>query len=192
MFELKEIYRDFTRYDADLTVLRWGTVNVNPPQDGQGARLDHDARSEFLSEDFFSAKSNADLSEMMQLIIAEQQKRAIEGSEPDALLEQGFKDGFKPNGLPHDPWIVDGVLICPGAVNERGSTSHDCGFVAFDDHWCWEHPDVLLDDVRYIDGPKHRQRSVSLIPVHEGLEFDLVISSIGRSTKCDPPRRSEL
>ncbi len=132
--------------------------------------------AEFLSEDFFSAKSNADLSAMMQLIIAEQQKRAIEGSEPDALLEQGFKDGFKPNGLPHDPWIVDGVLICPGAVNERGSTSHDCGFVAFDDHWCWEHPDVLLDDVRYIDGPKHRQRSVSLIPVYEGLECDLVIS----------------
>ena len=57
--------------------------------------------AEFLSEDFFSAKSNADLSAMMQLIIAEQQKRAIEGSEPDALLEQGFKDGFKPNGLPH-------------------------------------------------------------------------------------------
>jgi hypothetical protein len=46
MFELKETYRDFTRYDADLTVLRWGTVNVRSlRQDGQGARLDHDARS---------------------------------------------------------------------------------------------------------------------------------------------------
>ena len=50
------------------------------------------------------------------------------------------------------------------------------GFVAFDEHWCWEHPDIVLDDVRYIDGPKRRQRSVSLVPVFEGLEFDLVIS----------------
>ena len=131
---------------------------------------------EFLSDDFFSSKSDKDLSAMMHLIIGEQQKRALEGSEPDALLEQGFKDGFKPNGLPHDPWIVDGILICPGAVNDRSATAHDCGFVAFDEHWCWEHPDIVLDDVRYIDGPKRRQRSVSLVPVFEGLEFDLVIS----------------
>ena len=81
---------------------------------------------EFLSDDFFSSKSDKDLSAMMHLIIGEQQKRALEGSEPDALLEQGFKDGFKPNGLPHDPWIVDGILICPGAVNDRSATSHDC------------------------------------------------------------------
>jgi hypothetical protein len=131
---------------------------------------------EFLSDEFFSSKSDKDLAAMMHLIIGEQQKRALEGAEPDALLEQGFKDGFKPNGLPHDPWIVEGILICPGAVNDRSTTSHDCGFVAFDEHWCWEHPDVLLDDIRYIDGPKRRQRSVSLIPVFEGLEFDLVIS----------------
>ena len=102
----------------------------------------------FLSAGFFSSRSDADLSTMMQLIIGEQQKRALEGSEPDALLEQGFKDGFKPNGLPNDPWSVDGILICPGAVNDRSANSHDCGFVAFDDHWCWEHPDVLIDDVR--------------------------------------------
>ena len=132
--------------------------------------------TEFLSDAFFASKSDADLSAMMRLIIDEQQKRALEGSEPDALIEQGFKQGFKPNGLPHDPWIVGGILICPGAVNDRSANSHDCGFVAFYEHWCWEHPDVLLDDVRYIDGPKRRQRSVSLIPVFEGLEFDLVIS----------------
>ena len=131
---------------------------------------------EFLSDAFFSSKSDKDLAAMMHLIIGEQQKRALEGSEPDALLEQGFKDGFKPNGLPHDPWIVDGILICPGAVNDRSPTSPDCGFVAFADHWCWEHTDIFLDDVRYIDGPKRRQRSVSLVPVFEGLEFDLVIS----------------
>ena len=132
--------------------------------------------AEFLSDDFLSSKSDADLAAIMQLIVSEQQKRALEGSDPDALLEQGFKNGFRPNGLPYDPWIVDGILICPGAVNDRSSTSHDCGFVAFDEHWCWEHPDILLDDIRYIDGPKRRQRSVSLIPVFEGLEFDLVIS----------------
>ena len=46
MFELKDIYRDFTRYYADQTVLRWGTVNFRYlRQDGQGAELDHDARS---------------------------------------------------------------------------------------------------------------------------------------------------
>jgi hypothetical protein len=66
---------------------------------------------------------------------------------------------------------------CVWSPRGAGSnTSHDCGFVAFEASWCWEHPDLLLDDVRYVEGPKRKQRSVSLIPVYEGLEFDLVVS----------------
>jgi hypothetical protein len=120
--------------------------------------------------------SAAELSALAASVAAEQQSRAIEAAEPEALCELGFSQGFTAEGLPRDPFIVGGVLVCPGARVDRSGTSHDCGFVSVGEKWVWEADDLIADDVRHLPGPKPRMRSVSLLAAYDGLELDLVIS----------------
>jgi hypothetical protein len=123
-----------------------------------------------------SALSDGELSALAACVAAEQQMRAIAGADPDALVELGFAEGFKSDGLPRDPWLVAGVLICPGARNDRSATSHDCGFVTVGDVWVWEADERITDVIRQVPGPRHRMRSVTLLAAFDGLAVDLVVS----------------
>lgn len=125
-----------------------------------------------------AALSDAQLSGLGAQVAAEQQSRAVAEADPEALTELGFAEGFKSNGLPIDPWMVNGVLVCPGSKIDKSATSHDCAFANVGGDWIWECGDLLLDTVRYVPGPKTQMRSVSLVAAYEGLAVDLVASKL--------------
>jgi len=110
----------------------------------------------------------------LTILAAEQVRRAVAAADPSALVEDGFRRGFDSKGLPHDPWLQAGVLVCPGAKIDRSVMSHVCGFVRIGNHWVWEHPEIIEDSVRHLPGPTSRMQSVSLVPVADGTAVDLI------------------
>ncbi|RJL23942.1 hypothetical protein [Bailinhaonella thermotolerans] len=127
------------------------------------------------------AWSDAQLREVAELVRAEQVRRAVLSADPEALCEAAFADAFTHRGIAGQPYLAGGILVCPGSIRRRSATSHDCVFAHVDDHWCWEHPDVLLDEVRKLpDKGKEHQRSVTLIPVADGQKVDVIA---GRMTQ---------
>lgn len=120
--------------------------------------------------------SGAELVDLSVLLADEQRRRAVEAGDPDALTELGFQEGFTSSGLPRDPWVVDGLVICAGARIDRSGTSHDCGFVHVGEQWIWEASELVLDTIRNVAGPRPVMRSVSILAPAEGCELDLVVS----------------
>jgi hypothetical protein len=114
------------------------------------------------------------LARAIAVLRAEQQRRSVERADPDALVEEGFTAGFLANGMPQDPWLRSGVLVCPGAKIDRSVMNHRCAFVRIGEKWVWEHADRLEDTVRYLPGAQNRMQSVTLVPVGEGEAVDLV------------------
>jgi len=114
------------------------------------------------------------LSRALTVLLAEQRRRAVERCEPNALVEEAFASGFLPSGMPRDPWVRAGVLVCPGAKLDRSAMSHKCAFVRVDSCWVWEHDDLLEDVVRHLPGAQSRMQSVSLVPVGEQAAVDLI------------------
>lgn len=108
---------------------------------------------------------------------AEQQRRALENGDPEAIAEEAFAGaGFDMRSHPVTPYLTQGMLVCPGMKTERSRTSHDCIFVSVDDRWSWEHPDAMFDDVRQQPGTKIVRRAVTVLPAFEGMTFDVVTS----------------
>jgi hypothetical protein len=105
---------------------------------------------------------------------AEQQRRSIERCDPVAIIETGFTTGFTTTGMPKDPWLLGGILVCPGAKLDRSVMSHRCSFARIDTAWVWEHPDLLEDVVRHLPGPQSRMQSVSLVPVGDATAIDII------------------
>jgi hypothetical protein len=107
--------------------------------------------------------------------LEEQRRRAAAQGGLEELCEQGFIDGFDQRGHARPPVVVGDVLFCYGSIVERSAMSHECVFVRVEDAWVWEYEDVLRDEVRKRpERGREHQRSVSLVPALEGLEFDLV------------------
>lgn len=125
-----------------------------------------------------SSLSDLELVAVASAVAAEQHRRALEAADIDAIVKQAFVDGFTAQGLPRDPWLQSGLLICPGARVDKSATSHECGFVSIGDTWVWESPDKVLDSVRHLPGPRPVMRSVSVCTPWEGMELDLVISKM--------------
>jgi hypothetical protein len=115
---------------------------------------------------------------LAQEVTAEQHRRALEACDPEALVREGFSEGFTTAGMPRDPWIYNGILVCCGAKNDRSATSHECAFVSIGEKWVWECQERFYDEVRNVPGPKPIMRSVTLCAVHEGMEVDLVTSQL--------------
>lgn len=116
-----------------------------------------------------------ELADLINRLLQEQQERAVEAADPEALTTDAFNQMFQRKGDAIEPEIVAGILVCAGSLRHLSSTSHECSFVHIDEHWCWEHPDALSDDVRKIpnNGREH-QRSVTLVPITEGSQVDFV------------------
>jgi hypothetical protein len=129
-----------------------------------------------VDDGFVQALDDHALSQLAQMVAAEQQQRALAAADLDALVEYGFAERFASNGMPLDPEIVSGMVVCAGAKNDRSNLSHDCAFVHLGDDWVWDSPETAADVVRYVAGPKTRMRSVSLVPARDGMELDLVAS----------------
>jgi hypothetical protein len=122
--------------------------------------------------------SDLELLGVATAVAEEQHRRALEGADIEAIVKQAFVDGFTSQGLPRDPWLQGGLLVCPGARVDKSATSHECGFVVIGDSWVWESPDKVFDSVRHLPGPKPIMRSVSICTPWEGMELDLVLSKM--------------
>lgn len=117
---------------------------------------------------------DADLVRALLMLTLEQRRRAVAAADVGALVEEGFRVGFRSDGLPADPWMVSGMLLCAGGKVERSALSHRCAFVRVGSAWVWESDEKVEDVIRYVPGRTHQMRSVSLVPAFEGLALDLV------------------
>lgn len=128
--------------------------------------------------------SDDELADVIALAMHEQMRRAVDACDPDALVELGFAEGFKSDGMPVEPWLAGGIVVCPGAKIDKSASSHQCAFVAVGDDWVWEYEDRLADVIRHLPGVGSRQKmqSVSLVVAHEGLELDFVVSKMSAGT----------
>jgi hypothetical protein len=124
-----------------------------------------------------TALTDLELAAVSTAVVQEQHRRALEAADIEAIVKQAFEDGFAPStGLPRDPWLHGGLLICPGSRIDKSATSHECGFVSIGERWVWESEDKVHDVVRNLPGPRPVMRSVSIVAPWEGMEVDLVIS----------------
>lgn len=124
-----------------------------------------------------AALTDIELSEILLQLRAEQQDRAIKACDPDALVELGFREGFRADGLPRDPWIVNGILVCPGARLDKSASSHDCGFARVNDKWVWEADGKIEDVVRNTMNRRAQMRSVTLVAIDDTTVVDLVYAT---------------
>jgi hypothetical protein len=123
----------------------------------------------------YESCTDAELVEIIQGAHTEQRRRAAERGDFEALCERGFTEGFDQKGLARVPILRDGLLICYGSIMEKSTMSHDCTFVHIGEHWVWEHPETLHDEVRKKpERGREHQRSVSIVAGLEGMEFDLI------------------
>ena len=120
--------------------------------------------------------SDGDLSAAADVIAVEQRRRAVEGGDLDALAELGFAQGFDSRGATKAPWMVNGILVCPGIKSDTGRLSHRCTFVSVGGTWVWEHADTVADVIKHVAGRQVEQRSITLVAAYDGLEYDVVSS----------------
>lgn len=127
---------------------------------------------------------------LLSALQEEQQRRAVEDADPEALIKQAFGRMFTSKGSALEPEIVSGVLVCPGSLRNQSQTTHECTFVHVNEYWCFEHPDQLGDEVRKLpaQGREH-QRSVTVIPVSEGDAIDMVTC---KATQRDGHRAKQV
>lgn len=105
--------------------------------------------------------------------------RARERGDLDALMEVGFEEGFTSSGHAKAPWVVSGVIICPGSGVEKSASKHECSYVNVDGSWVWESPEMLLHEIRRIPaGARSHQRTISLLDARDGLGFDVLRSKM--------------
>lgn len=129
---------------------------------------------DLLDHDGLQEASDGDLSDALTAITAEITSRALARADAPALIEDGFARGFNRDGMPEDPWLVAGILVCPGAKVEASAMRHKCAFVRIDEQWVWEADGRLEDTVRHLPGPHPVMRSVTLVAVPPGTSVDLV------------------
>ncbi len=125
-----------------------------------------------------SSWSDLELTAVAAAIMDEQHRRALEAADIDAIVKQAFEDGFTSAGMPRDPWMQGGLLVCCGSKIDKSATSHECAFVAIAERWVWESEAKVLDVVKHLPGPKPIMRSVSVCAPWEGMELDLVVSKM--------------
>lgn len=140
---------------------------------GMGASESRSHDAVYLDD--LARHDDAELARALEAIRSELTARALARADVDALVADGFARGFASSaGLPVDPWLVDGLLVCAGAKVERSSMRHTCAFVRVDDAWVWDSPTLVTDVVRHLPGPRPVMRSISIVAAPEGTAVDLV------------------
>jgi len=129
-----------------------------------------------LDDAAIAAATDEQIHATMSALAGALHDRALAGGDLDAILEQGFLDGFTAKGVPVMPWIQDGILVCPGYHKARSAKSHDCSFVSLDGTWVWAAPNKLVDAMRDVPGAKAHKCSITLVVPQEGMQVDAVTS----------------
>jgi hypothetical protein len=129
-------------------------------------------------EEIISSLSRANSSQMrnVQGFLSDTQRSlAVAQGDEDALIEEGFAEGFDAKGNARQPWIIGEVLVCPGSIVAKSATSHECFFVKIEDEWVWQSPEKFADVIRHFgESPRQHQRSVTLVAALEGMALDYV------------------
>lgn len=118
------------------------------------------------------------LAGVLDAVQRESSRRALERCDPGSLIAQGFDTGFSQKGLPKDPYIRSGIIVCLGGKVDRSAMSHECAFIRVNSAWVWESPDKFEDVIRHLPGPRSAMRSVSLVTAREGMALDLVSAKL--------------
>lgn len=118
--------------------------------------------------------SSADLEKVVLAVRSELASRLLAEGDLEAVTDEAFGSMFASDGLPSDPKVASGMLVCAGGKVDRSAMSHRCRFVRVAGGWVWEHPEVLSDTVRHVQGPRRSMRSVTLVPASSGDEVDVV------------------
>ncbi len=134
-----------------------------------------------LSDGAIADLTDQELTELAQAVAEEFTARALAAGDPAALADAAFSVGWDAKGVPRDPWVLDGVLYCPGGKQHSSKTAHRCKFATVEGEWVWQLGDTLYDEVRYSDA-FGSSRGITLLAATEGLKLSMV-SSVARSSR---------
>ena len=128
-------------------------------------------------EEMVQAMDSEDLSVLASMVRDEQQRRALESEDLEAVVEDAFTNGFDGRGMAVEPWITPGgLLVCPGSKIHRSKQSHRCRFVAVGERWVWDAHEKLCDEVRQFPQRSDSVQTVTVLAAVDGLVIDLVTS----------------
>ncbi|MEM8902108.1 MAG: hypothetical protein AAGA17_19225 [Actinomycetota bacterium] len=125
-------------------------------------------------DDLVGSLDDAALDHLVAALTDEQRRRAVEAGDVEAVADRAFEELFDAKGAAGEPRVEGRLLVCPGSVVPKSKTVHLSRFVAVGETWVWDTIDLLHDEVRRGEGPA--MRSVSIVPLVEGLEFHVVWS----------------
>ena len=115
-----------------------------------------------------------DLHHVAEKVRQLQTERAVTSGDHDAIISAAFEAGFGRDGLGVLPWVEGNLIICPGGMVSKSRASHRCRFVSVDDCWIWDCSMLLREDKRSSPGTDAGFRAIALLPLVDGLGFDVV------------------
>lgn len=114
------------------------------------------------------------LTHLAAAIRDEIRRRAREGGNHDAIIEEAFQQAFGRDSLGAAPWVEGDVIVCPGATIAKSRTSHRSRFISVDETWVWDSIDLIVEEKKSHPGKDEGFKAVALVPVIEGMALDLV------------------
>jgi hypothetical protein len=124
--------------------------------------------------DMLSDLDDDDLHHVAEKVRQLQTERALTSGDHDAIISAAFESGFGRDGLGVLPWVEGNLIICPGGMVSKSRASHRCRFVSVDDYWIWDCSMLLREDKRSSPGTDEGFRAIALLPLVDGLGFDVV------------------
>jgi hypothetical protein len=124
--------------------------------------------------DMLSDLDDNDLHQVADKVRQLQTERAVSSGDHDVIIGAAFESGFGRDGLGVLPWVEGNLIICPGGMVSKSRASHRCRFVNVDDCWIWDCAMLLREDKRSSPGTDEGFRAIALLPLVDGLGFDVV------------------
>jgi hypothetical protein len=124
----------------------------------------------------FAYLDDVALAALLSAARAELHRRALEGGDVEALVEETFSSAFDASGDAHAPFVHGGLIVCPGSRVNTSSSGHRCRFAVVGGDWVWECGDLVHDEIRQLRSAKGGTHSVSLVALTDGVEIDVVTS----------------
>jgi hypothetical protein len=120
------------------------------------------------------ALSDDELHQLAEVVRQVQIERAIDSGDHDAIIAASFECGFGRDGLGVLPWVEGSVIVCPGGLVSKSTSSHRCRFVSVDDVWVWDSGLLMREDKRSSPGTQDGFRAIALLPLVDGTKLDVV------------------
>lgn len=129
----------------------------------------------FSAGDVLARLDDSELVNVSALAAQMQSERAVARGDLDAIIADAFEVGFGKDNLAHQPWVNEGVVVCPGGLVWKTKMSHNCKFISINNTWVWDCMELIKEDKRSITGKNDGFRAVALVPAIEGMQVDAVV-----------------